>query len=79
MAVLSRAKAVRLKCMDCCCQQQVEVRLCNAVNCPLHPYRMGSPRATDKANQLLGIELPYEIDLDGKTSEDDECLEEDEE
>lgn len=27
--------------MDCCCQQIVEVRECTAVDCPLHPYRMG--------------------------------------
>lgn len=31
MKVLTPIKAIRAKCLDCCCQQQIEVRLC-----PLH-------------------------------------------
>ncbi len=38
---LSRKKAIRLKCLDCCCYQQKEVKLCTCENCPLYPYRMG--------------------------------------
>ena len=34
-------KAIRAKCIDCCCFQPKEVRLCTAVNCPLHPFRFG--------------------------------------
>ena len=34
-------KAIRLKCIDCCCGQLAEVRLCPCNNCPLWPYRMG--------------------------------------
>lgn len=34
-------KSIRLKCLDCCCGQPSEVRLCPAENCPLWPYRMG--------------------------------------
>jgi len=34
-------KAIRKKCLDCCCDQVKEVRLCTAINCPLYPYRMG--------------------------------------
>ena len=34
-------KAIRAKCIDCCGFQTKEVRLCTAVNCPLHPFRMG--------------------------------------
>ena len=34
-------KAIRLKCLDCCCYQANEVRLCTATKCPLFAYRMG--------------------------------------
>ena len=38
---ITRGKAIRLKCLDCCCGNNAEVRRCTAVNCPLHRYRMG--------------------------------------
>ena len=34
-------RAIRLKCMDCSCQQIVEVRECSVTSCALWPYRMG--------------------------------------
>lgn len=41
MKRVTRAKAIRLKCIDCCAGQPSEVRRCTAVKCPLFPYRMG--------------------------------------
>ena len=41
MERVSRAKAIRLKCIDCCGGQITEVRKCPAENCPLWRYRMG--------------------------------------
>lgn len=41
MERVSRSKAIRLKCLDCCCGQPSEVRRCPAENCPLWRYRMG--------------------------------------
>ena len=41
MERLSRTKAIRMKCLDCCCDQLTEVRKCPATNCPLWRYRMG--------------------------------------
>jgi hypothetical protein len=35
-------KAIRAKCLDCCCHQEAEVRRCTAINCPLWPFRMGT-------------------------------------
>jgi len=34
-------KAIRQKCLDCCCEQPKEVRLCPVKDCSLWPYRMG--------------------------------------
>lgn len=34
-------KAIREKCMDCCCMQRAEVARCNIKKCSLWPYRMG--------------------------------------
>lgn len=34
-------QAIRAKCLDCCCGQVNEVKLCTAERCPLHPFRLG--------------------------------------
>lgn len=34
-------KAIRAKCLDCCCGNPNEVQLCPAIDCALHPFRMG--------------------------------------
>lgn len=39
--VLTPIKAIRAKCLDCCCGQKKEVKLCPSTNCPIYPYRMG--------------------------------------
>lgn len=41
MEHITRSKAIRLKCLDCCGGQSAEVRKCPAEHCPLWPYRMG--------------------------------------
>ena len=35
-------KAIREKCLDCCCGNSAEVRKCVAVECALWPFRMGT-------------------------------------
>ena len=40
-AIRTPLRAIRAKCVDCCCGQLLEVRLCPSENCPLWPYRMG--------------------------------------
>lgn len=39
--MLTPIKAIRAKCLDCCCDHPSEVRNCSVKNCPLYPYRMG--------------------------------------
>lgn len=34
-------KAIRLKCLDCCCGSAHEVRQCTAERCSLYPFRLG--------------------------------------
>ena len=41
MERIGRAKAIRLKCIDCCCGNTAEVRKCPATSCPLWRFRMG--------------------------------------
>ena len=38
---LTPIKAIRRYCLSCCLENSAEVRRCTAVECPLHPYRMG--------------------------------------
>ena len=35
MEVLTPVKAIRAKCLDCCCDSMKEVRECPIVKCPL--------------------------------------------
>lgn len=45
-------KSIRLKCLDCCCGSEAEVRDCAAKNCPLYFYRMGhNPNRTGTGNK----------------------------
>ena len=34
-------KAIREKCLDCCCGSSYEVRLCSSEKCALYPFRLG--------------------------------------
>ncbi len=38
-------KAIRAKCLDCCCDNAAEVRKCVCFSCPLWPLRMGAQPA----------------------------------
>ena len=44
-------KAIRQKCLDCCCGQANEVKKCLCTDCTLHPFRMGkNPALIGKGN-----------------------------
>jgi len=34
-------QVIRAKCIDCCCGDKQEVKLCAITDCDLHPYRFG--------------------------------------
>lgn len=45
-------KAIRAKCLDCCCGQAKEVRLCSIEKCPLYLYRFGKrPKTGDYTSE----------------------------
>ena len=35
------SKAIKAKCLDCCCGQMSEVRNCLVISCPLYNFRNG--------------------------------------
>ena len=41
MSRVTRAKAIRSKCLDCSCGQLTEIRECPKKDCALWCYRMG--------------------------------------
>ena len=38
---LTRRKAIRQKCLECCAWQSAEVMRCPSTDCALFPYRLG--------------------------------------
>ena len=61
---MSRKKAIRAKCLDCCCGNAAEVRRCPAVNCPLHDFRMGTVKKGTYSEEEESDEI---------TRDEDEC------
>ena len=51
-------KAIRAKCLDCCCGQSIEVKLCPIDDCPLYAYRFGRgpKREITEAQRRASIE-----------------------
>lgn len=53
----SPMKAIRRKCLDCCCGSSQEVRSCHIEDCALHPYRLGKrPGAVKREATPVQIE-----------------------
>jgi hypothetical protein len=47
MGSMTPMKAIRAKCIDCCCGEKKEIRYCPIERCPLWPYRMGKRPVKD--------------------------------
>lgn len=60
MQILTPLRAIRAKCLDCCCGNPNEVRICTAEKCPLYSYRSGH-RPKGK----------YAIDIYGKQTKEE--------
>lgn len=46
-------KAIRNKCLDCCCDQTREVKMCPSEKCPLWPYRFGKDEGAKRKKKDL--------------------------
>lgn len=66
MERLTRQKAIRAKCLDCCAGQAAEVRHCTCLKCALYPYRLGHestecytniPQGTKIQKERLGLQF----------------------
>lgn len=53
---ITRAKAIRLKCLDCCGGIPAEVRRCTVDSCPLYPFRMGKAVAAANTTEAKRTE-----------------------
>ena len=62
MERITRAKAIRLKCLDCCCGQAAEVRRCHIESCALWRYRMGKEENDELKPQRKKAEKTDEIE-----------------
>ena len=59
-APLPRTRAIRQKCLECCCGNAAEVRRCHITDCTLWPYRLGRvPRV--EPPQKAGVETSEEV------------------
>jgi hypothetical protein len=66
----SPLRAIREKCRDCSCYQLNEIRACEAVKCPLWPFRAGKHpwRTASRITQLT------DVNSEGQTAPADEGL-----
>jgi hypothetical protein len=71
MSGKSLRAAVTAKCQDCMCWQGVEIKRCDIVTCPLHPYRPGVKRAVSSnlarqsASDAVGTERTVLVGCSG--------------
>lgn len=66
-------KAMRRKCLDCCCGSPKEVELCPVTACPLYAYRFGKRPGTVKRPatpaQIERLKKAREARLNGRISD----------
>ena len=64
MEIFTPIEAIRFRCLDCCGNQPLEVRLCPATNCPLYPYRLGKrPDEETRKEVAKAVPLPWMQDV----------------
>ena len=72
---MTRSKAIRAKCIDCCGGDKKEVRLCTCVKCPLYPYRMGRASASkENHTETFEVEKSAGFEQESCGFEEDDCI-----
>ena len=80
MGKLTPMKAIRAKCLDCCCGSAQEVRLCEISTCPLYPYKSGhKPKEGTQeynfiTNGTLSLKPPLSPTINAKETQIKEML-----
>jgi hypothetical protein len=71
--IYSPLRAIRRRCLDCCCGSSQEVSLCPVHNCSLYPYRFGKRPGTVKREatpaQIERLKRAREVRLNGRSSD----------
>ena len=57
----SPLRAIRNKCIDCCCYSMHEVKLCSCKDCPLYPFRFGKNPFINRPKRELTDEQKQEL------------------
>lgn len=74
--ITNPVKAIRSKCLDCCCGSPSEVKNCTVVQCPLFPFRFGKNpyrkkrEMTEEEKQALRDRLRRATGADSEGKED---------
>lgn len=67
---LTKARAIRKHCLDCCSGYQGEVAKCNCPKCALFPFRFGNEKGLDRMDHLKEGYRDPELDEDNLESDD---------
>jgi len=70
--VITKAKAIRMHCMDCSGWQSGEVVKCTAYTCALYPFRFGNEKGLERKYIPSKDETPEEEEIDDEEEMDDE-------
>lgn len=66
--IITKAKAIRAKCLDCSSGYQGEVYKCTVPTCPLFPFRFGNEKGLERMEHLKEGYVDPELE-DEKTEE----------
>ena len=61
---ISPTKAIRLKCLDCCCEVSNQVKVCPSLDCPLWRFRLGLNPFTEKNKKNKLLQPKYMVELE---------------
>lgn len=67
---LTPMKAIRAKCLDCCCYNPNEVSLCPIMDCPLRPYRFGHNPSRKGIGNSSGLEKARMVKMRNSSTKD---------
>lgn len=59
-------KVIRAHCLDCCCDQPIEVERCGCPTCSLYPYRFGKD---PRPRELSPAQLAHIAEMNQRRNE----------